>query len=69
MGLMSAYVLANVMSNSTPLFNNDIECLAGCEITDNHNNIVFQCVGEEGTCSKTALGHTLTCSGQEKKKE
>lgn len=40
----------------------DVEAISACEIT-RKDNTVFKCTGEEGTCTGTKLGHTLTCSG------
>ena len=39
----------------------NIEALAFCEISRG-DNIKLICTGE-GTCSQSALGHTLTCDG------
>lgn len=41
----------------------DIEAVAACEVSKGEN-IKFQCEGDD-TCSKTVLGHTLTCDGTE----
>ena len=42
------------------------DTLAACEIVSPNGTIKFECIGEEGICSETYLGHTLTCTGQKK---
>ena len=44
----------------------NVEALARCEITKGGTTVKFECKGA-GTCTKTALGHTLTCDGTEVK--
>lgn len=41
-----------------------VEALAACEIVSSSGTVKLECVGEEGTCSASAMGHTLVCSGK-----
>lgn len=64
---MSAAASALIISHSITsfeLFHNDVEALSKCEITKNDGQIViFECVGEDGECTLSRWGFTLTCSG------
>lgn len=41
----------------------NVEAISACEIT-RKDKTIFECIGEEGTCSETKFGYTLTCSGK-----
>ena len=45
----------------------EVEALSHCEIT-RKGKIILECDGNEGTCSATYLGYTLTCNGTETSK-
>jgi hypothetical protein len=51
----------NEMSISGVALGN-VEAVASCEISRG-NNTVFECRGEDGLCTDTRFGYTLTCSG------
>lgn len=61
--------LSNAIKSSD-LFSTDVETLSKCEITRNDGEIiVFECAGEEGECSISHWGYTLTCSGGKQVKD
>ena len=40
----------------------DVEALSSCEI-NRGGSVKYLCVGEQGSCSTSYMGYTLTCSG------
>ena len=62
--LMSFVILHTKRQNSI-FIKSDVEALASCEITNKDGDVIFECVGEEGTCSAKYLKFELTCSGKE----
>ena len=41
----------------------NVEAISSCEIEKN-GTIYLQCTGEEGVCTTSKWGYTLTCSGK-----
>jgi len=60
-----AAICFGLYANYSLLFQKDA-ALAACEITDKKGKVIFKCVGEDGECSTSMLGYTLTCTGKEK---
>ena len=62
----SSYMASNI-SGDDMLFSENVEALSACDITLN-GKVVFQCVGENGSCcgSYKKFGQTVTasCSGK-----
>lgn len=58
----SAYSEQN-KSNISNMVLPNIEAISACEVF-NGKKLVFECEGEEGTCTGKYLNATLTCSGK-----
>ena len=64
--VVSGILLYFSQNNLSSLCSSEVEALAGCEILNKKGEIVYQCIGNEGHCDpKSAMGHTLICSGTE----
>ncbi len=64
---VSAFVCVNKENNSIDgLFDDSIEALASCEISKG-DTIKYLCSGNNGKCTITYMGFTLTCDGEEVK--
>lgn len=44
------------------IFEHDLEALSWCEVSFG-GGVVYSCSGDDGTCTKTYKGVTLSCSG------
>lgn len=61
-GLAALVLSTGAFLGASLLVSHDAE--AGCSIKNKKGEVVFSCLGEDGTCRESALGYTLECSGQ-----
>ena len=57
------YVKNGSNNSMSELFCSNVEALTWCEIDG--KIIKAECEGNEGTCTITKYGHTLTCNGRQ----
>lgn len=60
-GLAAVVLSTGAFVGASLLVSHDAE--ASCSVKDKKGNVLFSCAGDVGSCTISALGHTLECSG------